>query len=214
MAIKLQKLISIVSSGAPSRPLFEKPSTETPEEVNAAFDALDGIFTFNRFQNGLMVNEAVQLTEAETNFANKIVASFADNLRKGNLRFLRADNGVFVPATIEKEREGKGVRFLTQSHTLQQGGNPVLLAAGGCTWQWWLKVRWWGVRVSLNHCAVEWVTSGASGLAAALAAFGLPAIASAVLGLAVGILKFFDKGLGVRIYFLWTGQFWVTSKPA
>ena len=83
-----------------------------------------------------------------------------------------------------------------------------------CTWQWWLKTHWWGLRLSLNHCAVEWVTSGGSALSAALASFGLPAAAAVVLQIAVGVLKFFDKGHGVRIYFVWSGQFWVTTKPA
>jgi hypothetical protein len=171
--------------------------TATPEEVDDAFEALDGLFSFNRFTGGLKVNPAVELAPNHRATAERLVTAFKERVHSGIIVLKRAPSGTFVPVTQEGETERGGL-----------SSNP-------CHWHWWLKVRWWGFRLSLNSCAVNIIAGATGGIAAVMSSLGLPALVGIVLGIVAALIKAFDNGIGVRIYFTWFGGvWWITAKPA
>jgi len=240
MSLTVNQLIDHVTIAQKSQPI---KSDATAEEVEGAFDAFNGVFGLNTAipedaedlqsvllsisepevetdasdavsvpirVRGLVANPAIELSDSRKRVVNELSAAFNRTVQSGEVTYAKAPEHSLIPSLRSvPERSGATDTVIST----EAESTTIAPAAGGCTWRWWLKTRWWGFRLSLNHCAVQWVTNGAAGLAAALAAFGLPAVVGAVIGLAAGVLKFFDKGKGVRIYFLWTGQFWVTSKP-
>jgi len=235
MPLTVNQLIDHVAIANKSQPI---KSEAAAEEVEGAFDAFNGIFGVNAgipddaeelqsillsisepevqpeagedvlvpVHRGLVVNPAIELSDARKRVVRELSAAFNRTVQSGQISYTQAPERSLVPS-LRSAPENSGTAPVAEEV------GTTIAPAGGCTWRWWIKTRWWGFRLSLNHCAVKWVTSGASALAAALAAFGLPAIVGAVIGIVAGVLKFFDKGKGVRIYYLWTGQFWVTSKP-
>lgn len=209
--LTVEELVGKLNAAKPETPVYERPTREAPsaEEVADAFDALNGIFTFSRSSNGLMVNDSARLNEAALRFANSSIASFNERLQSSSLVVDKAANGSVIPNTIERLSENAGIRIET-AETLER--NVAQSASGGCGWQWWFNTYWWGFKLSFNSCALNWLSAGGKAIDDALKAFKLPAIATPIVKLLAAILKPFDKGNGSTLYFTWIGAIWITAK--
>ncbi|AFZ11958.1 hypothetical protein Cri9333_1044 [Crinalium epipsammum PCC 9333] len=92
-------------------------------------------------------------------------------------------------------------------------GSDSYLLAQGCGWQWWRKFYWWGVRLSFNRTAVNWIAGAAGGAASVLAAMGITGIAAVIVGAIGAGLKALSNNNGIRIYITWAGVSWALPKP-
>ena len=170
-----------------------------PTEGDDLFDELHRCFVHRTWplgQGGLRLTAPAEasLSQEDRVTCQKIIDGFNERLKAGEIRLARGPNGCLMPAPAEGDRiENEGMT------------HP-------CHWYWKLKYYWWGIRLGLNHCAVKWLSDGAS-RAAAISAFGLPAWIGAILAAIAAVLKTFDRGCGVRLYVTWTGQSWITPRP-
>ncbi|MBP7960898.1 MAG: hypothetical protein KBG20_01700 [Caldilineaceae bacterium] len=198
MALTYAQFLYAIARAEPTKPVA-LPEV-TPEELDDLSDALHGSLTFRRFEGqigeGLRINRAIRLSAKSQAFLNRNIQAFQQRLSRGEIRIVKGPGGTKIVAGAEGDK----------TEALGTKSNP-------CTWYWKLKHYWWGVRLGLNHCAVEWLSSGASAAAAAVAAFGISSWISAILVVAASVLKAFDRGCGVRLYITWAGVWWVGPRP-
>jgi hypothetical protein len=193
MPLNVNQLLTELANAKRGAPVAAKA---TPDEVEDAFEALDSMFSFNRWTGGLRVNPLSGL-DPKNPAIQKLLAEFGRMVLGSQARVMRGPGGRWVPVDVDGELEKSGVR-----------PNP-------CTWRWKKRTYWWGVRINLNHCAVEWLGGASTGAAGAVAAFGLAAWIGAVLLAIAATLKAFDvHGTGVFVYITWAGISWVTPRPA
>jgi hypothetical protein len=181
MSLTLTQLLDELGRAKPNVPI---ESRATPEDVDSAFEELSSAFSFNRWagDGGLKLRPLSNLAPHHTAVATRLVTDFQKKIIAGHVRVQRAPNGTWVPVDAEAGGERQGQR-----------PNP-------CTWRWWKKTHWWGIRLTLNHCAVEWLARGASDAAAALNAFGLARWITTVLSAIAALLPRFDAhDTGVRV---------------
>lgn len=207
MPLTLQQLLAELGQARPGQPAQTPLITAaSPDEVEAAFQALDGLFAFTRFgadgrPSGLRPNPAVTLNQAETRVVEQLVDGADRHLRAGHVRLMRAPNREFVLASMEPEVE--------DTAEASAAAMPAGAMAAACKMRKWLKWRWWGLRLTLNHCSVTVIAKAGAALSAVIASLGLPAIAATVIAAAAGLLTAVDQGEGVRIYITWAGAFWM-----
>lgn len=190
-------------------------SNVTGDELDAAFDTIENrLFSLtppiSKLQPPrLSVNKSVQLTEDEKLVAEKLVRGFEQRLKTGEISFSKTTDGRVIPFPQEAEAT---ISDTTDSLILPPDSSSAVASESNillpnCTWRWCTKKRWYGLRLRLNHCAVQYISAGGS-----VAALKLPPPFNVVAAAVVTILKAFDKGCGVQIHGTWTGQIWVTSK--
>jgi hypothetical protein len=195
-----------------------------PVAVETEFDNLNNVFSFNSSTGELARNAAIQLSADEEAVVQRLLAGYQRQLNTGEIKLRRGANQEFVPLTAETEEEYQGVvtrssveqlapELASESHRATIDTDLNALLAQGCGWQWWKKKYWWGVRISLNRTAVNWLTSGGAAAASILAAMGIGGIAATVIALIVGALKAIANDNGIRIYITWVGAWWATPKP-
>jgi len=190
-------------------------SNVTADELDAAFDTIENkLFSFttpiSKSQPPkLSVNTSVRLTEDEKLVANKLITAFEQRLQAGEISFTKTTDSIVVPFPQEAEATTAGTTdsliLSSTSSSSVASENDALLP--NCTWHWCFKKKWYGGRLRLNHCAVQYITAGGS-----IAALKIPPPASIAVGIMVAILTAFDRGCGVQIHFTWTGQTWILPK--
>ncbi|MBD0264048.1 MAG: hypothetical protein ICV78_15350 [Tolypothrix sp. Co-bin9] len=187
----------------------------TADELDAAFDTIESrLFSFttpiSKSQSPkLSVNTNVQLTEDEKMVAKKLITGFEERLQAGEISFTKTADSIAVGFPQEAEAT---ISDTTDSLTLPPSSSSAVASENdallpNCTWRWCSKKRWYGLRLRLNHCAVQYITAGGS-----IAALKIPPPFNAIVAAVVTILKTFDRGCGVQIHATWTGQIWVKSK--
>ena len=213
MTLTLRTLISQLSAATPQTPVFSEPSRAvgTPEEVAVAFNELDRAATLNRTSDGVIVHDAVQLSDRERAFLDASIASFNEKVRANQLVVDRSSDGSIATATPERVSANEGMRIDGQD-TTQPAGAVAQPSSAGCTWQWWFHTHWWGFDLSFNSCAISWLSAGGKAIDQALNSFKLPSIATPIIKLVALLLKPFDKGNGSTIYVTWIGPFWITAR--
>lgn len=213
--LTVDQLISQLTAAKPQTPVFERPTREAPsaEQVADAFDALNGIFTYSRSSNRVMISDNARLSESALRFADDSIASFNAKLQSSSLIVDKAADGSIMPNAVERLTENEGMR-IDSPESFEMAGDAVMksAAATGCSWQWWFNAYWWGFKLSFNTCAISWLSAGGKAFDDALKAFKLPAIATPIVKLVAAILKPFDKGKGSTLYFTWVGAMWVTAR--
>jgi hypothetical protein len=119
MILTVKHLLDIADRAQPMERLSD-PALETasPEEIDAAFEALDGLFSFNRWTGGLQVNNAFALPPKEHAVVQRLVDGFKERVHTGQIALERAPSGIFVPVPMEREIERGGL-----------SNNP-------CHWHW------------------------------------------------------------------------------
>jgi len=169
------------------------------DEGDDLFEQLHGCFVHRTWPPGrgglrLTITAGDSLSPQDGATCQQIIDGFNERLKAGEIRLARGPNGRLMPAPAEGERiENEGMT------------NP-------CQWYWKLKYYWWGVRLGLNHCAVNWLSDTAT-VGAAISAFGLPPWIGMILRAIAMTLKVFDRGCGVRVYITWGGVSWLTPRP-
>lgn len=234
-----QLLLRDIKRANPSDPASLSRSREvSPEELESSFDKLNDAFSFNPSSGKLTRNSAVRLDSDEERIVQQILVGYQRQVQAGEIKLRRGANQRLIPLPAEPEIERQGV--VTQipqnqvksteklskyqklsdlsplswfAPSLSSSGTDAYLVAQGCSWVWWRKTYWWGIRISLNRTAVDWIASGAGTVAAILAAMGITGIGAVAIGAAAGILKAFSNDNGVRIYVTWTGVSWLLPKP-
>ena len=161
----------------------------------------------------LSVNKNVRLTQDEKLVAEKLLAGFGQRLNTGEINFTQETikNAVsavattsIVPFPQEAEISNSGkISSSTKPGSSSSAISSTSDALLGCTWRWCRKRRWYGYRLRLNHCAVEYISAGASIVP--------PPLGNAVRAVA-GILQAFDRGCGVTIRITWIGATYISSK--
>ncbi len=68
------------------------------------------------------------------------------------------------------------------------------------------KFKWWGVRIRINHCGVEALSSGGRLVGS------VPGPVTTAIGFFTSVLRAFDKGCGVQIHWLWINVSYIKSK--
>ncbi len=71
---------------------------------------------------------------------------------------------------------------------------------------------WWGVRVELDHDAMQALAQGGDAVAALLVAAGVSAFVGAIIAAVINIWAAFDRGNGVIFFVTWTGIHWFTPR--
>lgn len=177
MPLSFNDFLKELAKAKPKEPISIKLSAD---EADNFFEALNGIMSFRRWKDGLIINSVYSLDQSVHPFLNKNIQAFQQRLIRGEVRIAKGPNGDWMPAPADGEpTEIRGKK-----------SNP-------CSWYWKLKYYWWGVRLGLNHCGAQWVADEAL---EAVKELGLPWwIALALLEVAVKF-KIFDTGCGVRIY--------------
>lgn len=208
----------------------------SPAQLEAEFDKLDEVFTFDRATGQLSRNPQIKLTNEEETTVRKMLEGYQNSVKAKRVTLQRGSNNLFVPLSeqAEIERTGqspviikppkRGLQFnnfipgspsyfgspsmLTKSESSNSGSTAFFC------WKWWLMTRWWGFRLSLSKNLVDWIAGeGSSAVAGILAAVGLPAwLAPIVKGLA-WVLKQISNENGVRIYYYAWLVPYATSKP-
>ncbi len=229
-----QVLLRELKTAEPGKPIsLSKFGKVAPAEVEAAFDKLNDAFSFDPSTGQLARNAAVELSSDEEQVVQQLLVGYQRQLQVGAVKLRRGSNQQFVPLTAEPEEDHQGVVTQTpvEQFTAQNPSDPSLLAletdadlastdsnlnallAQGCGWQWWRKKYWWGVRISFNRTAVNWLASAGGAAAGILAAMGIGGIAATVIAVIVGALKAIANNNGIRIYITWAGVWWATPKP-
>ncbi|MEH2433130.1 MAG: hypothetical protein V7K25_02560 [Nostoc sp.] len=229
-----QLLLRDIKLANPNDPTaLSKSRKIAPEELEAAFTKLNDAFLFDQSSGKLTRNSAVQLNADEEKTVQQLLDGYQRRLQAGEVKLRRGSNRLFIPLTTEPEEERRGsVKVISpdrvKSVEKPSQTMPVLvpesdnihaihadnyLLAAGCGWQWWRSYHWWGVRISFNKTAVNWIASGAAGASAVLAAMGITGWLAAVVGALAGILKAISNENGIRIYVTWVGASWATPKP-
>ena len=234
-----QVLLRELKSADPKDPISQSRLSKEGKipfaEVDAAFEKLNDAFSFNPSTGQLARNSAVNLSSDEEQVVQQLLAGYQRQLQAGEIKLRRGTNQQFVPLTAEPEEDHQGVvtRTPAEQFTAQNPEDPSLLAsksdtnsdlasidsdfntllAQGCGWQWWRKKYWWGVRISFNRTAVNWLASGGAAASGILAAMGIGGIAAVVIAAIVAVLKAIANDNGIRIYITWTGVWWATPKP-
>ncbi|MBW4604975.1 MAG: hypothetical protein KME29_36855 [Calothrix sp. FI2-JRJ7] len=161
----------------------------TADEIDAALDALENKLvrikasSDSAVASTIEVNAVESLTSQEKQAANNLVTAFQEKLKAGEF------------TELDLKQDEQTVEFPLQ--TKQACSN------GRVCW----KFKWWGVRIRLNHCAVQWATAGGN-----IAALAAPAPIKAAIIFFIAILNAFDKGCGVQIHWLWIGVSWIKPK--
>lgn len=185
----------------------------TADELDAALDAIENkLFSFvtpiSKSQPPkLSVNTSVSLTEDEKLVAKKLIDGFEQRLKAGEISFAKTPGSIVVPFPEEAEAT---ISNITDSLVPPPSSSSAVISesdALNCTWRWCFKKKWYGGRLRLNHCAVQYITAGGS-----IAALQIPPPASIAVGVMVAILQAFDQGCGVQIHFTWLGQTWIKPK--
>jgi hypothetical protein len=228
-----QVILTEMKSADPKDPTSQSRLSKSgkipPAEVDAAFDKLNDAFSFNPSTGQLARNSAVDLSSDEEQVVRQLLAGYQTQLQAGEIKLRRGTNQQFVSLTAEPEEDHQGVltRTPVEQFTAQNPSDPSVidsnlgsidsdfntLLAQGCGWQWWRKKHWWGVRISFNRTAVNWLASGGAAASGILAAMGIGGIAAIVIAAIVALLKAIANENGIRIYITWAGVWWATPKP-
>lgn len=203
-----------------------------PAEIEAAFEKLNDAFSFNPSTGEVTKNAAIQLSAEEEQVVQQLLGGYQRQVKEGQIVLQRAANQRFVSLTDEPEEDRQGVvtRSLAEQSKPQNAPASVAataetdatlaidsaldtLLAQGCGWQWWRKKYWWGLRISFNKTAVNWLVSGGAAASGILAAMGIGGIAATAIALIIGALKAIANENGIRIYITWAGIWWATPKP-
>lgn len=223
-----QVLLRELKSAKPNSSVFATSGKVPAAEIEAAFEKLNDAFSFDPATGEVTKNAAMQLSADEERVVQQLLGGYQRQVQEGQIVLQRGANKQFVPLTDEPEEDRQGLvtRTLAEKSTAQDApaaseteatlavdSTLNTLVAQGCGWQWWRKKYWWGVRISFNKTAVNWLASGGSAAAGILAAMGIGGIAATVIGLIVGALKAIANDNGIRIYITWAGVWWATPKP-
>lgn len=219
-----QVLLQELKTTGPRNPIsLSQFGKVAPADVEAAFEKLNELFSFNPSTGELARNTAIQLSSDEEQVAQQLLAGYQRQVQTGEITLRRGTNQQFVPLIAEPEEDYQGAVTQTSEEMAQKPADSSLVAPGsgdldallaqGCGWQWWRKKYWWGVRISFNRTAVNWLASGGAAASAILAAMGIGGIAAAVIAAVVGALKAIANENGIRIYITWAGIWWATPKP-
>jgi hypothetical protein len=204
-----------------------------PAELEAAFEKLNDAFSFNPATGEVTKNAAMQLSAEEQQVVQQLLDGYHRQVKEGKIALQRGTNQRFVSLADEPEEDRQGVvkRTLTEQSTTQDPSAAMAanseteatfssidstldtLLAQGCGWQWWRKTHWWGIRISFNKTAVNWLASGGAAASGILASMGIGGIAATVIAVIVGALKAIANENGIRIYITWVGIWWATPKP-
>jgi len=177
----------------------------TAEEVDAALDAIeDRLLRLTSTKanpsdsavpsddassdatSSLTPNSSVQLTSVEQEAAKNLITGFEQQVQANQIN-----------RSALRQKDEETIAFPVNSLTKQVCSN------GRICW----KFKWWGVRIRLNHCAVEWISNGGS-----IASLAAPPMVKAAIAAVVGILKLFDTGCGVQIKVPWVFTIWLFPK--
>ena len=71
---------------------------------------------------------------------------------------------------------------------------------------------WWGVRVELDHDAMQALAGGGKEVADLLGTIGVAAIFGMIIAGVIGIWSAFDRGNGVTFFVTWSGVHWFTPR--
>ena len=221
-------LREINSTGARDATVLSRFKKFTAVQVEESFTKLNDAFSFDQISGKLTRNPAIKLDVQEERTVQQLLDGYEKQLQAGEITLRRSSKRLFIPLTSEPETERSGVvptlvrdqiKSFNKVISLDSNNSSDLLdpdrslIAAGCGWRWWKSTRWWGIRLTLNKGAVNWLTSGATTVSAILAAMGLGGlVASAIIALA-GILKRFSNAYGIRIYIPWIAIPWVTGNP-
>ena len=231
-----QVLLRELKSADPKNPIsLSKSGKLAPAELEAAFDKLNDVFSFNPSTGQLARNAEVQLSSDEEQVVQQLLAGYQRQMKAGEIKLRRDSKQQFVSLIAEPEEDHQGAvtRTPIEQFTAQNPSEASLLApesnadsnrfsidsalnallAQGCGWQWWRKKYWWGYRISFNKTAVNWLASGGAAASGILAAMGIGGIAAAVIAAIVAALKAIANQNGIRIYITWAGVWWATPKP-
>jgi len=137
----------------------------------------------NAVPPSLVVNTEVSLSSQEKQVANNLVTAYQTKI----------DTGELTAAQLRQDEQTLVIPVQTKQ----------VCSNGRVCW----KYKWWGIRIRLNHCGVEWVSNGGR-----VAAAGLPAPVAAAIIFFAAVLKLFDKGCGVQIHWLWFNVSWIKPK--
>jgi hypothetical protein len=219
-----QALLRELKSAKPNSSVFATSGKVPAAELEAAFEKLNDAFSFNPATGEVTKNAAMQLSADEERVVQQLLGGYQRQVQEGKIVLQRGANKQFVSLTDEPEEDRQGLvtQPSAEKSTAQDAPAEATLAvdstlntlvAQGCGWQWWRKKYWWGVRISFNKTAVNWLASGGSAAAGILAAMGIGGIAATVIALIVGALKAIANDNGIRIYITWAGIWWATPKP-
>ncbi|GAP99810.1 hypothetical protein [Leptolyngbya sp. NIES-2104] len=219
-----QSLLQALKAAEPNQPIsLSRFGKVAPAEVEAAFDNLNQAFSFDPATGQVARSAGVELSSDEEQVVQQLLGGYQRQLQAGAIKLRRGTNQRFVPLPDEPEEEHQGVvtkapadaSLLAPETDAERTMSSDLnsLVAQGCGWQWWRKKYWWGVRISFNRTAVNWLASAGGAAAGILASMGIGGIAATVIALIVGALKAIANDNGIRIYITWAGIWWATPKP-
>lgn len=227
-----QALLQTLKTAERTKPIsLDRFGKVASAEIEAAFEQLNEAFSFDPSNGQVARSTAIALSADQEQVVQQLLNGYQRQVQSGEIQLRREANQRFVPLTAEPEEEHQGVvTRISEQFTAQNSDSLQLapdteanlaavntelnaLVAQGCGWQWWRKKYWWGVRISFNRTAVNWLAGAGAGASAVLAAMGIGGIAATVIAIIVAALKAIANDNGIRIYITWAGVWWATPKP-
>lgn len=192
--------------------LFSKEiANKTFEEVDAVLESLNQVFYFDQNSGQLTKNPSIALTTGQDNVVQQLVNGFNQQLKIKEISLKRQSDNLFVPVSAESEltfTQESLVEGVKGGATLEEDFLLGSSAQLSCNWQWSRRLYWWGMRVTINRCALDRIRlliGGGATAAGIASAFGFPLLVAAALVAVVAILDYFSNDNGVRIYITWVG---------